>query len=46
VKDDAAFLAERIAASDGGKTRSVLEREPDAVGAAAGVSKEDQPTDA
>jgi putative flavoprotein involved in K+ transport len=46
VKDDAAFLAERIAASDGGKTRSVPEREPDAVGAAAGVSKEDQATDA
>jgi putative flavoprotein involved in K+ transport len=46
VKDDAAFLAERIAASDGGKTRSVPEREPDAVGAAAGVGKEDQPTDA
>jgi putative flavoprotein involved in K+ transport len=46
VKDDAAFLAERIAASDGGKTRSVPEREPDAVGAAAGVGKEDQATDA
>jgi putative flavoprotein involved in K+ transport len=46
VKDDAAFLAERIAASDGGKTRSVPEGEPDAVGAAAGVGKEDQATDA
>ncbi len=46
VKDDAAFLAERIAASDGGKTRSVPEREPDAVGAAVGVGKEDQATDA
>jgi putative flavoprotein involved in K+ transport len=46
VKDDAAFLVERIAASDGGKTRSVPEREPDAVGAAAGVGKEDQATDA
>jgi putative flavoprotein involved in K+ transport len=46
VKDDAAFLAERIAASDGGKARSVPERERDAVGAAAGVSKEDQATDA
>ena len=46
VKDDAAFLAERIAASDGGETRSVREREPDAVGAAAGASKEDQTTDA
>jgi putative flavoprotein involved in K+ transport len=46
VKDDAAFLAERIAASDGGKTRSVPEREPDAVGAAAGVGKEDQANDA
>ena len=45
VKDDAAFLAERIAASDGGKTRSAPEREPDAVGAA-GVGKEDQATDA
>jgi putative flavoprotein involved in K+ transport len=46
VKDDAAFLAERIAATDGEKTRSVPEREPDAVGAAAGVGKEDQATDA
>jgi putative flavoprotein involved in K+ transport len=46
VKDDAAFLAERIAASDGAKTRSVPEREPHAVGAAAGVGKEDQATDA
>jgi putative flavoprotein involved in K+ transport len=45
VKDDAAFLAERIAALDA-KTRSVPEREPDAVGAAAGVGKEDQATDA
>jgi len=46
VKDDAAFLAERIAALDGAKTRSVPEREPDAVGAAAGAGKEDQGTDA
>jgi putative flavoprotein involved in K+ transport len=46
VKDDAAFLAERIAALDGAKTRSVPEREPDAVGAAAGAHKEDQATDA
>jgi putative flavoprotein involved in K+ transport len=46
VKDDAAFLAERIAALDGAKTRSVPEREPDAVGAAAGAGKEDQATDA
>ena len=46
VKDDAAFLAERIAALDGAKTRSVTEREPDAVGAAAGAGKEDQATDA
>ena len=46
VKDDAAFLAERIAALDGAKTRSVPEREPDAVGAAAGAGKEDQANDA
>jgi putative flavoprotein involved in K+ transport len=46
VKDDAAFLAERIAALDGATTRSVPEREPDAVGAAAGAGKEDQSTDA
>jgi putative flavoprotein involved in K+ transport len=46
VKDDAAFLAERIATSYGEKTRSVPEREPDAVGAAAGASKEDQASDA
>jgi putative flavoprotein involved in K+ transport len=46
VKDDAAFLAERIAASDGAKTRSVPEREPETVGAAAGAGKEDQATDA
>jgi putative flavoprotein involved in K+ transport len=46
VKDDAAFLAERIAASDGGKTRSVPEHEPGAVGAAAGVGKEDHAHDA
>jgi len=46
VKDDAAFLAERIAALEGAKTRSVPEREPDAVGAAAGASKEDQANDA
>jgi len=46
VKDDAAFLAERIATLDGAKTRSVPEREPDAVGASAGAGKEDQSTDA
>jgi putative flavoprotein involved in K+ transport len=46
VKDDAAFLAERIAALDGAKIRSAPEREPDAVGAAAGASKEAQATDA
>lgn len=46
VKDDAAFLAERIAGLDDAKTRSVPEREPDAVGAAAGAGKEDQATDA
>jgi hypothetical protein len=31
---------------DDAKTRSVPEREPEAVGAAAGASKEDQATDA
>jgi putative flavoprotein involved in K+ transport len=46
VKDDAAFLAERIDALDGANTRSVPERELDAVGAAAGTGKEDQATDA
>jgi putative flavoprotein involved in K+ transport len=46
VKDDAAFLAERIAALDDAKTRSLPEREPEAVGAAAGASKEDRATDA
>jgi putative flavoprotein involved in K+ transport len=46
VKDDAAFLAERIAALDGAKTRSVPERAPETVGAGAGPHKEDQATDA
>jgi putative flavoprotein involved in K+ transport len=46
VKDDAAFLAERIAAFDGAKTRSVPERKPADVGVAAGARKEDQATDA
>jgi putative flavoprotein involved in K+ transport len=46
VKDDAAFLAERIAALDGAKTQSLPERQPDAVGAGAGVGKEDQTSDA
>jgi putative flavoprotein involved in K+ transport len=46
VKDDAAFLAERIAALDGAKTRSGREREPDSVGAAAGAGKGDHSTDA
>ncbi len=46
VKDDAAFLAERIAALDQAKTRSVPERAPDTAGAAAGASKEDQATNA
>jgi putative flavoprotein involved in K+ transport len=40
VKDDAAFLAERIAALQEAKTRALLERAPDAVGAAAGAHKE------
>jgi putative flavoprotein involved in K+ transport len=46
VKDDAAFLAERIAGLDEAKTRSVPERAPDTAGAATGASKEDQATDA
>jgi putative flavoprotein involved in K+ transport len=46
VKDDAAFLAERIAALDDAKTRSVRAREPQAVGAAAIARKEDQATNA
>jgi putative flavoprotein involved in K+ transport len=40
VKDDAAFLAERIAASNEAKTRGVPERPPGAAGAAAGARKE------
>jgi putative flavoprotein involved in K+ transport len=42
VKDDAAFLAERIAGFDEAKTRPG----PDTAGAAAGAGKEDQTTDA
>jgi putative flavoprotein involved in K+ transport len=40
VKDDAAFLAERIAALQEEKTRAVPERAPEAFGAAAGAGKE------
>jgi putative flavoprotein involved in K+ transport len=40
VKDDAAFLAERIAASNEAETRSVPERAPETAGAAAGAHKE------
>jgi putative flavoprotein involved in K+ transport len=40
VKDDAAFLAERIEASNEAKTRGVPERAPGAAGAAAGAHKE------
>jgi putative flavoprotein involved in K+ transport len=41
VKDDATFLAERIAALQEAKTRVVPERAPEAAGAAAGAHKED-----
>jgi len=41
VKDDAAFLAERIAALQEAKTRVGPERAPEAAGAAAGARKED-----
>jgi putative flavoprotein involved in K+ transport len=41
VKDDAAFLAERIAALQEAKTRGVPERAPEAAGTAAGAHKED-----
>jgi putative flavoprotein involved in K+ transport len=41
VKDDAAFLAERIAALHDAKTRAVPARAPEAAGAAAGAHKED-----
>jgi putative flavoprotein involved in K+ transport len=41
VKDDAAFLAERIAALQDAKTRDVPQRAPEAAGAAAGAHKED-----
>jgi putative flavoprotein involved in K+ transport len=41
VKDDAAFLAERIAALQEAKTRVVPERAPEAAGTAAGAHKED-----
>jgi putative flavoprotein involved in K+ transport len=40
VKDDAAFLAEQIAASNEAKTRAVPERAPGAAGAAAEAHKE------
>ena len=46
VKDDAAFLAERIASLDEAETRSRPERAPETDGAVAGASKEDQATDA
>ena len=42
VKDDAAFLAERIAASNEAKTRAAPQRAPDAAGAAAGAHKEEE----
>jgi putative flavoprotein involved in K+ transport len=41
VKDDAAFLAERIAALQEAKTRVVPERATEAAGAASGAHKED-----
>jgi putative flavoprotein involved in K+ transport len=41
VKDDAAFLAEGIAALQEAKTRVVPERAPEAAGTAAGAHKED-----
>jgi putative flavoprotein involved in K+ transport len=41
VKDDAAFLTERIAALQEAKTRVVPERVPEAAAAAAGAHKED-----
>ena len=41
VKDDAAFLAERIAALQDAKTRVVPERATEAAGAASGAHKED-----
>jgi putative flavoprotein involved in K+ transport len=41
VKDDAAFLAERIAALQEKKTRAVPERASEGAGAAAGARKED-----
>ena len=40
VKDDAAFLTERLAAPNGAKTRTLPERAPDGAGAAAGGRKE------
>jgi putative flavoprotein involved in K+ transport len=41
VKDDAEFLAERMAAFRPSKTRTVLERAPEPAGAATGARKED-----
>ena len=41
VKDDAAFLMERLAATNEAKTKTVPERAPEAAGAAAGAHKED-----
>jgi putative flavoprotein involved in K+ transport len=41
VKDDAAFLAERLAGSKEATTRPASERAPEAAGAAAGTRKED-----
>ena len=40
VKDDAAFLSERLAASNEAKTRTVSERASEAAGAATGTRKE------
>ena len=40
VKDDAAFLMERLAATNEAKTKTVPERAPEAAGAAAGAHKE------
>ena len=41
VKDDAAFLTERLAGSNEAKTRTASDRAPEAAGAAAGARKED-----
>jgi putative flavoprotein involved in K+ transport len=46
VKDDAAFLSERLAVLNEATKETVPERAPEAAGAAAGAGKEDQATDA